>query len=140
MLEQPHPLQTSADFGRGEDVERIRSAILSAVRARAPKTICPSEVARALYEDEASWRAAMPAIRHAAAELMDTGAIRVTQKGGPVDPRTARGPIRLSLNEPLVAAADRRGEERVDAPGEAIVDESSDLPGGKVGMGQLRGD
>jgi hypothetical protein len=39
----------------------------------------------------------MDAARAAAAELTDEGAIEVTQQGRTVDPRTARGPIRLRL-------------------------------------------
>jgi hypothetical protein len=67
------------------------------VRARGPgKTICPSEVARALAGDEA-FRPLMPQVREAAAALADRGEVSVTQKGRPVDARTVRGPIRLGL-------------------------------------------
>ena len=58
------------------------------------KTFCPSEVARALAED---WRPLMPEVRRVAATLP----LRATQKGKPVDPVTARGPIRLGLWRPL---------------------------------------
>ena len=39
----------------------------------------------------------MPAVRGVAAALQGGGAIVVTQKGQPVDPLTAKGPIRLGL-------------------------------------------
>ena len=52
-------------------------------------TFCPSEVARALSED---WRPLMPLVRQVAADMSE---IVATQKGAPVDPVMARGPIRL---------------------------------------------
>ncbi|MEM9754712.1 MAG: DUF3253 domain-containing protein [Pseudomonadota bacterium] len=72
------------------DDARIAAALLALAEARgADRSFCPSEVARALAED---WRPLMPRIRQVAARLP----LRATQKGAPVDPRTARGPIRLS--------------------------------------------
>lgn len=55
------------------------------------KTLCPSDAAKALASD---WRPLMPDIRRVAAGLPD---IAATQKGQPVDPTTAKGPIRLGL-------------------------------------------
>ncbi len=67
----------------------------AAARARGPdKTFCPSEVARALGAD---WRPWMPAVRAVAGELVDAGRLRATRQGRAVDPRRARGPIRLGL-------------------------------------------
>lgn len=60
----------------------------------AGKTICPSEVARALGP---AWRELMPAVRQAASELQAQGRLRVTQKGERVDPLRAAGPIRLGM-------------------------------------------
>lgn len=54
------------------------------------KTFCPSEAARALSDD---WRPLMPEVRRVAAQLE----LLATQKGVPVDPVTAKGPIRLGL-------------------------------------------
>ena len=54
------------------------------------KTFCPSEAARALSDD---WRRLMPEVRRVAA-MLD---LQATQKGTPVDPVTAKGPIRLGL-------------------------------------------
>ena len=75
--------------------ERIEREVREMVEARGPdKTICPSEVARALAGDDA-FRPLMPHVREAAAALAERGEISVTQLGEPVDARTARGPIRL---------------------------------------------
>lgn len=75
--------------------ERIEREIIAAVTARGPgKTVCPSEVARTLVGDDA-FGELMPHVREAAAVLADRGEIVVTQRGAPVDARTARGPIRL---------------------------------------------
>jgi len=79
----------------GADPAAIRAAILAAVSARGPgRTLCPSEVARALAAD---WRALMPAIRAEAAALAEAGRIEITQRGRRVDAGTARGPVRLGL-------------------------------------------
>ena len=70
------------------DAER---AILDLLAQRDPgKTICPSEAARALGGHEH-----MDLVREAAGELRERGEVAVTQRGEPVDPATARGPIRL---------------------------------------------
>ncbi|QBF32994.1 DUF3253 domain-containing protein [Thalassococcus sp. S3] len=75
--------------------DEIQAAILSLVHERGnAKTCCPSDVARRIAAD---WRPLMPAIREQAIKLTDAGRIVVTQKGKVVDPRNARGPIRLSL-------------------------------------------
>ncbi|MEM8665775.1 MAG: DUF3253 domain-containing protein [Pseudomonadota bacterium] len=76
--------------------DAIVAEILSQVHARAPKTVCPSEIARALASEEAAWRALMPQVRTHAATLAAAGRLRVTQKGRAVDALTARGPIRLA--------------------------------------------
>jgi hypothetical protein len=79
----------------GVPPEAIADAILQAVTARGPdKSICPSEVARAL--DPAGWRALMPGVRVAALALAREGRIRITQAGRQVD-GPLRGPIRLRL-------------------------------------------
>jgi len=59
--------------------------------ARGPgRSFCPSEAAHALGED---WRPLMPEIRRVAADL----GLVATQRGRPVDPVSAKGPIRLRL-------------------------------------------
>lgn len=73
----------------------IANALLDlALRRGRDKTFCPSEAARALSPD---WRPLMPRIRAVAATHPDLQAV---QKGHPVDPATARGPIRLRLRQP----------------------------------------
>ena len=80
-------LATGADPGDA----RVAATLLRLARDRAPGTFCPSEAARRLSDD---WRPLMPRIREVAAR---TDAIVATQGGRPVDPRDARGPIRLAL-------------------------------------------
>jgi hypothetical protein len=71
---------------------RIRAAILElALQRGRAKSLCPSEVAKALSED---WRPFMPEVRAVAAAMPE---IMATQGGVEVDPVTARGPIRLRL-------------------------------------------
>lgn len=70
-----------------------------------PKTICPSEAARALSADDLkdagadTWRDLMPAIRKYAFELRDEGVVEILQKGVvlPLDQSLGEtmGPIRL---------------------------------------------
>lgn len=62
-----------------------------ALRRGRGKSFCPSEAAKALSPD---WRALMPDVRRVAAAHPD---VMATQGGVPVDPVTARGPIRLTL-------------------------------------------
>jgi hypothetical protein len=71
--------------------DEIAAVLLDLARARGPeKSFCPSEAARLLLED---WRALMPDVRRVGAEI----GLVATQRGAPVDPRTARGPIRFRL-------------------------------------------
>jgi len=57
------------------------------------KTVCPSEVARAVGGDE--WRDLMEPARMAARRLVAAGEAEITQGGRVVDPSTAKGPIRV---------------------------------------------
>ena len=75
------------------DAAALEQAILTrAAAADRGASFCPSEVARALAGD---WRPLMPLVRNAAGSLVDRGELLATQGGALVDPRTARGPIRL---------------------------------------------
>ena len=77
------------------DLDDAERAILDLLARRdRGKTICPSEAARALGGDE-GFRPLMPLVRDAAAALVATGDIEVTQRGRVVDLATARGAIRL---------------------------------------------
>lgn len=72
--------------------EAIAALMLDlALRRGRGKSFCPAEVVRALAED---WRPLMPRVRAVAAGHPDVEAV---QKGVPVDPLAARGPIRLRL-------------------------------------------
>jgi hypothetical protein len=72
-----------------------------------PKTICPSEVARALsrsdleHYDAREWRNLMPLIRERVWELRDKGRVEVLQKGEVLSDNVAlediKGPIRVRL-------------------------------------------
>ena len=74
----------------------IEAAILRLLAGRRDgATICPSEVARAV--EPGNWRALMPEVRAGATAMAAQGRLRITQKGCPVDPETARGPVRLAL-------------------------------------------
>lgn len=71
----------------------LREAILAlALQRGRDKSLCPSEVARALEPED--WQALMPEVRRVAAGMPE---IMATQNGVEVDPVTARGPIRLRL-------------------------------------------
>jgi hypothetical protein len=72
----------------------LESAILELLDERAPKTICPSDVARAVGPADA-WRELMQPVRDAAARLADFHLVEVTQRGEVVDVRSARGPVRI---------------------------------------------
>jgi hypothetical protein len=63
------------------------------------KTICPSEVAKAVggTETRRDWEGLMEPARAAARRLVAAGKIVITQHGRIVDPSTAKGPIRLRL-------------------------------------------
>jgi hypothetical protein len=58
------------------------------------KSICPSEVARALA-GESEWRPLMGPVRQAAFALSREGAVEILRKGRPVSPEGVRGVIRL---------------------------------------------
>ncbi len=72
------------------------------------KTICPSEAAILVGTGEKlargpnkatrhDWESLMEPARAAARRLVAAGKIQITQGGHPVDPSTAKGPIRLRL-------------------------------------------
>jgi hypothetical protein len=80
--------------------KRIEAVILGLLEARGVgKTICPSEVARAVAgsEERAKWGALMGAVRGVGQRLVGEGKIVVTQKGRVVDGGTAKGAVRFRL-------------------------------------------
>ena len=81
-----------------ESPEAIQAEILQQVSARgAGKSICPSEVARALAPE--AWRPLMGPVRREAAALAGAGRLHILRKGKPVAPAEMRGVIRLALPE-----------------------------------------
>jgi hypothetical protein len=79
--------------------EAIEQEILRQTTERGPgKSICPSEVARALAPEEDAWRRLMGQVRAAAIRLARQGKVEVLRKGKPVDPEAEiRGVIRLRI-------------------------------------------
>jgi Protein of unknown function (DUF3253) len=75
----------------------IANEILRQCAARAPdRTICPSEVARALWPDD--WRPHMSEVRAVGLTLATAGEIAITQGGEVRTPNDLiRGPIRYRL-------------------------------------------
>ena len=75
----------------------IAAEIRRQAAARGPdKSICPSEVARALAGGEdGPWRPLMTPVRQAALALQQAGEIEILRKGKPVPPDQVRGVIRL---------------------------------------------
>ncbi len=76
----------------------VEDTILDLLASRAPgATICPSEAARQLG-DEDTWREFMQPVRRTAREMVARGELDITQHGRPVtDPAATRGAIRLRL-------------------------------------------
>lgn len=81
---------------RRKEAAPLEDAILELLAARAKgATICPSEAARKVAGEEGDWRGLMEPARAAARRLVAAGQVDITQKGRPVDPSTAKGPIRI---------------------------------------------
>jgi hypothetical protein len=79
----------------GVDLER---AILDLLDERAPKTICPSDVARRVGTPD-GWRALMDPVREAAQRLVEREQVEITQRGERVDLATVKGPVRIRKPE-----------------------------------------
>ncbi|MDY8109588.1 DUF3253 domain-containing protein [Fulvimarina sp. 2208YS6-2-32] len=81
------------------DRARITETIVALTATRGPgKTVCPSEVARALAgSNEKEWRKLMAPIRAESVRLASAGEIVIKRKGKPVDPQDFKGIYRLAL-------------------------------------------
>ena len=76
----------------------IEASIFEKLSQRdAGKSICPSEVAKALEPER--WQRMMPRVRAIAVGLAREGRLVITKKGKPVDPNAFKGVIRLKLPE-----------------------------------------
>lgn len=82
-----------------ERAERIARTMTELCLDRGPqKTVCPSEVARAIAgADEKEWRKLMPTIRQEAIRLAKAGELVIKRKGKPVDPDDFKGIYRLGI-------------------------------------------
>lgn len=91
--------------GRGvKTVDReLEQAILDLLAGRAEgKTICPSEVAKAIGgEAETDWHPLMEPVRMAVRRLAHAGKVIVLQHGVKKDPDTVKGPFRVKLTKAL---------------------------------------
>lgn len=81
------------------DDAAIEETMLGLVATRgAQKTVCPSEVARALGGPHPDgWGPLMQPVRRVAVRLAHAGRIAILRKGKPVDPDDFRGIYRLAL-------------------------------------------
>lgn len=80
------------------DDAAIEDTMLELVAARgAQKTVCPSEVARALGGPHPDgWGPLMQPVRRVAVRLAHAGRVAILRKGKPVDPDDFRGVYRLA--------------------------------------------
>ena len=77
----------------------IEAAILALTTERGPaKSICPSEVARALRPN---WQSLLTEVRRVACRLALAGRIDILRKGQVVAPEGVKGVIRLRLAQSL---------------------------------------
>jgi hypothetical protein len=74
---------------------RLRAVVLTLAGHRGPdRTICPSDVARAVGGDR--WRSEMEPVRDVVRELARAGEVEVTQRGAVLEPDGEwRGPVRI---------------------------------------------
>ena len=76
------------------DVDQRLEDVTRELLAGRSGTVCPSEVARAVGDDD-SWRDLMEPARRAARRMVAAGEVEITQGGRVVDPSTAKGAIRI---------------------------------------------
>ncbi len=79
---------------------RIDDLIVALCNERAPKSICPSDVARAISPEH--FRPLMARVRERAAKLAARKEVVVTQRGKEVDIETVRGPVRISRSPKML--------------------------------------
>lgn len=93
-------VRTCSQACRRRRVGPIDTALEEAVRRLLAErattaSICPSEAARAVGGED--WRPLMEPARAAARRMQAAGEVEITQRGRPVDPSTAKGPVRVRL-------------------------------------------
>ena len=89
-------------------LELIKSTLLELLEQRgSDKSICPSEVARAISDND--WRSLMPQVRRVGWELAAVDIVLVTQKGKAVSDQ-AKGPVRFSQGDTFYAKSSDKKE------------------------------
>ena len=80
-----------------ETAAQIEETMLALVEKRGEgRTICPSEVARAIAGDDPdAWGRLMQPVRKAAVRLTKEGRVAIMRKGRPVDPDDFKGVYRI---------------------------------------------
>lgn len=80
--------------------DQIRKQMFLLLHERgASKTICPSEVARAIAgKNENEWRLLMRPIKAFAVEAANAGEIIIKRKGKMIDPQNIKGIYRIGLS------------------------------------------
>jgi hypothetical protein len=93
------PTGSPAPRAPAPDAARLEETILALARERGDgKTICPSEVARALGGPHPDgWGPLMIPVRRAAVRLAHAGRLVIYRKGRQVDPDDFKGVYRLGL-------------------------------------------
>ena len=87
--------QSCRRHGVDKTDQALEQTILDLLGKRArTATICPSDAARVVGDDD-SWRELMEPARRAARRLVASGDVVITQGGKVVDPSTAKGAIRI---------------------------------------------
>ncbi|MBC8131227.1 MAG: DUF3253 domain-containing protein [Rhizobiaceae bacterium] len=99
----------------------LRTVIAAMVATRGEeKTICPSEVARAIAgSDERRWRLLMKPIRDAAVAMAREGLLTIRRKGRIADPEDFKGVYRLGAAAPMEVAASTAGEDGAEGAGKS---------------------
>jgi hypothetical protein len=110
-----------SDTPAADSPDGIAALIAAMVAERgADKTVCPSEVARAIAgSDETKWRLLMHPIRTEAVKMAKAGAVTIRRKGRVVDPDAFKGIYRLGTApaSPAVPEGVEEAEDTGDGAG-----------------------
>ena len=106
----------------------IEATMLELVTLRgAAKTICPSEVARALGGAQPDgWGPLMQPVRQVAVRLTHEGKVAILRKGRAVDPDDFKGVYRITL-------ASGSGQQGVSVADQPVNDQADPLLDGQIG-------
>jgi predicted transcriptional regulator len=73
----------------------IKERTLTLLKQRAPKSICPSEIARLVFPED--WTQKMDIIHMEVAHMAKQGVVQLKQRGVVVEPGNFTGPYRIVL-------------------------------------------